>query len=61
VISSQCKKRPHQSLRAHFHLPEGKGAIVSQVVAMTIEAGLIKADEKVGSSRKYARYLLFWA
>jgi ATP-dependent DNA helicase RecG len=34
---------------------------VSQVIAATIEVGLIKLDEKVGSSRKYARYLPFWA
>jgi DNA-binding transcriptional regulator YhcF (GntR family) len=34
---------------------------VSQAIAATIEAGLIKPDEKVGSSRKYARHLPFWA
>lgn len=51
----------NQSLRERFHLPEGKSAIVSQVIAATIEAGLIKPDERVGTSRKFARYLPFWA
>jgi ATP-dependent DNA helicase RecG len=51
----------NQSLRERFHLPEGKSAIVSQVIAATIESGLVKPDEKVGGSRKYARYLPFWA
>jgi hypothetical protein len=51
----------NQSLRERFHLPESKSALVSQVIAATIEVGLIKPDEKVGSSRKCARYLPFWA
>jgi ATP-dependent DNA helicase RecG len=55
------ERMTNQSLRARFHLPESKSAIVSQVIAATIESGLIKADEKVGGSRKFARYLPFWA
>ncbi len=55
------ERMTNQSLRERFDLPESKSAIVSQVIAATIEAGLIKPDEKVGSSRKFARYLPFWA
>jgi predicted HTH transcriptional regulator len=51
----------NQSLRERFHLPEGKTPVVSQVIAAAIKAGLVKPDEKVGGSRKYARYLPFWA
>ena len=51
----------NQSLRERFHLPKKKSAIVSQVIAAAIEAGLIKADENVGASKKFARYLPFWA
>ncbi len=36
-------------------------AIASQIIAAAIKAGLIKPDESVGKSRKYARYLPFWA
>lgn len=55
------ERMTNQSLRERFHLPEAKSAIVSQIIAATIETGLIKADEKVGASRKFARYLPFWA
>ena len=36
----------NQSLRARFHLGEDKAAIASQVIAATIGASLIKADER---------------
>lgn len=55
------EKMTNQSLRGRFNLPEKKASVVSQVIAATIEAGLIKADDSVGGSRKYARYLPFWA
>ena len=48
-------------LQERFHLPESKAAIVSQIISATIEMGLVKPDDSVGSSRKYARYLPFWA
>ena len=51
----------NQSLRDRFLLSEDKAAIASQVIAATIEAGLIKPDQSVGGSRKFARYLPFWA
>lgn len=44
-----------------FGLPESKSAIVSQVIAASMEVVLIKPDEKVGASRRIARYLPFWA
>jgi len=55
------KRMTNQSLRDRFRLPESKSAVVSQVIAATIDAGLVKADERVGASRKFARYLPFWA
>jgi predicted HTH transcriptional regulator len=55
------ERMTNQSLRERFHLPESKSASVSQIIAQSIEARLIKPDEKVGTSRKYARYLPFWA
>ena len=58
VISEQMT---NQTLRERFNLPESKSAIASQIIGATIEAGMVKLDEKVGSSRKYARYLPFWA
>jgi ATP-dependent DNA helicase RecG len=55
------ERMTNQSLRERFHLPESKSASVSQVIAATIENELIKPDEKAGTSRKFARYLPFWA
>ena len=55
------ERMTNQSLRERFHLGESKSAIVSQIIAAAIEAGQIKPDEKVGTSRKFARYLPFWA
>ena len=55
------ERMTNQSLRDRFHLSEDKVANASQVIAATIEARLIKADESVGGSRKFARYLPFWA
>jgi len=51
----------NQSLRARFNLPENKNVNVSQVIAYAVDARLIKLDEQVGASRKYARYIPFWA
>jgi predicted HTH transcriptional regulator len=55
------ERMTNQSLRERFGLPDAKAAVVSQVIAAAIEAGLVKADETVGGSRKFARYLPFWA
>jgi hypothetical protein len=51
----------NQSLRERFRQPESKSAVISQVIAAAIDAGMIKADERVGTSRKFARYLPIWA
>lgn len=56
-----AERMTNQTLRERFHLPESKVASVSQVIAAAIEANLIKPDEKMGGSRKFARYLPFWA
>jgi predicted HTH transcriptional regulator len=58
VMSQQMT---NQSLRERFNLPESKSAIVSQIISATAESGLIKPDGKAGGSRKFARYLPFWA
>lgn len=55
------ERMTNQSLRERFRLGEEKAAITSQIITATIESGLIKSDESVGGSRKYARYLPFWA
>jgi len=55
------QRATNQTLRERFHLPVARSATVSQVIAAAIDAGLIKPDERVGKSRKLARYLPAWA
>jgi ATP-dependent DNA helicase RecG len=54
------ERMTNQSLRGRFNLPENKIYLASQVITSTIEEGLIRPDERAGSSRKYARYVPFW-
>jgi len=51
----------NQSLRDRFKLPEDKTATISQVISDAVEANLIKLDDSATASRRYARYLPFWA
>jgi len=55
------ERMTNQTLRKRFHLPEAKSATVSQIIAATTDAGMIKPDERVGASKKLARYLPIWA
>jgi hypothetical protein len=51
----------HEHHPGRFKLPESKSAIISQIISAAIEAGAVKADETVGASRKFARYIPIWA
>ena len=55
------EKMTNQTLRERFHLPESKTATVSQIIADTVEAGQIKLDETGSTSKRYARYVPYWA
>lgn len=55
------EKMTNQSLRERFRLTEDKASIASQVISATIDANMIRLDESVGGSRKFARYIPFWA
>lgn len=49
------------TLRKRFDLPESKLKAVSQMISAAIEAKVIRPDEAVGASRKFARYVPYWA
>lgn len=55
------ERMTNQTLRDRFRLSESKSASVSQVITATVDAGQIKADEKAGGSKKFARYVPIWA
>ncbi len=56
-----AERMTNQSLRERFHLAESKSATVSQVIAATIEAGFVRLDEDAGLSKRFARYVPYWA
>lgn len=54
-------KASNQSLRERFQLPETKSETVSRIIRDTVERGLIKPEDPVATSKRYARYVPFWA
>jgi ATP-dependent DNA helicase RecG len=57
----RSEQMTNQTLRERFKLPEGKSALVSQIISATLDADLIKQDVNAGGSRKFARYIPIWA
>jgi len=51
----------NQSLRERFQLTDAQNVLASQVIATASAAGQIKLDPVVAGSRRFARYLPFWA
>ena len=58
-VTSQ--RMTNSSLRERFGLYKNKSAVVSQIIATTVGASLIKLDEQGSVSRRFARYIPFWA
>lgn len=55
------QKMTNQSLRDRFKLPETKADAASRVIREAIEAGLIKLEDPESTSKRYAKYVPFWA
>jgi len=51
----------NKSLRDRFRLPEHKAQVVSQLIAAAQAAGKLKLPDGEPDSRRYARYIPFWA
>jgi ATP-dependent DNA helicase RecG len=56
-----CQPMTNTSLRERFGLGEGEYTTVSRFLRETLQAGLIKNADPNSKSRKYARYVPFWA
>ena len=54
-------KMTNQSLRERFQIEEQNAAIASRILKETLKEGLIKDDDPSSKSRKYKRYIPFWA
>ena len=55
------EKMTNQSLRDRFKINDKNSAIASRIIKDTISAELIKEDDPHSSSRKFAKYIPFWA
>lgn len=55
------QKMTNQSLRERFNLPESKSETISRIIANAIEQGRIRLDDPTNTSRRYAKYVPWWA
>src|ERR1051325_1046197 len=55
------QKMDNQSLRERFKLPEYKAETVSRIIRDAIEQGKVKPDDPMNTSKRYARYVPYWA
>ena len=55
------QRMTNQSLRERFNLPESKAEMVSRVIRDAVAEGKIKADDPENTSKRYAKYIPFWA
>jgi predicted HTH transcriptional regulator len=51
----------NQSLRERFKIEERNYSIVSRIIADTINAGLVKDYDPTSKSKRFAKYIPFWA
>lgn len=55
------ERMTNQSLRGRFKLPETRADYASRIIRDTIEAGFIRDENPESGSRRYAKYIPFWA
>lgn len=55
------EKMTNQSLRKRFQIAEHNYAIASRIIRDALDSKLIKEDDPESNSRKFAKYIPFWA
>lgn len=55
------EKMSNHSLRERFKLPEERAETASRIIRDCTDAGLVKLENPESGSKRYARYLPFWA
>jgi ATP-dependent DNA helicase RecG len=55
------EKMSNNSLRERFDLPVTHKDVISVIIKNTVEEGLIKLDDPESTSKRYARYIPYWA
>lgn len=54
-------KMTNQTLRERFGIAEHNSSVASRIIKGALETGLIKEEEPENRSRKYKKYIPFWA
>ena len=55
------EKMTNQSLRERFKIEDRNAALASRIIRDTLEEKLIKEDDPASTSKKYKKYIPFWA
>lgn len=55
------EKMSNQSLRERFDLSDSQADIISGIIKNTVDANLIKLEDPESTSKRYARYVPYWA
>lgn len=55
------EKMTNQSLRERFNLGGGKADQASRIIREAVNAGQIKPDDPANASKRYSKYVPFWA
>jgi len=55
------ERMTNQTLRERFDLPEAKADVVSGVIKNTVDEGMIRLEDPESTSKRYARYVPYWA
>ncbi len=55
------EKMTNQSIRERFKLPEERADAASRIIRETMEAKLVRLENPESPSKRYARYVPFWA
>jgi ATP-dependent DNA helicase RecG len=55
------EKMSNQSLRERLGLNNRQSDVASRIVSITVEEGLIKLEDPDSTSRRYAKYIPYWA
>ena len=55
------QRMTNQSLRDRFKVEEQNAAVVSRIIRDALEVNMIKSEDPDSKSRKFVRYLPFWA
>jgi predicted HTH transcriptional regulator len=55
------ERMTNQSLRQRFQLPEARNETVSRIISDSVSEGLVKPEDPDSKSKRYARYVPYWA